>query len=92
MGCYISPYNASTIEDIIASIRRRPQGAELLVAGNFNADLASPEGIACAEEIDTALAAAGLEDMSANLYLMHKPWTRDWRIWIIRRRDWVVRC
>ena len=92
VGCYISPDEALIVEDDIAAISRQPQGAELLVAGNFNADLANPEGIACAEEIDTALAAAGLEDMSANLSLMHKPWTRDWRIWIIRRRDWVVRC
>ena len=39
MGCYIAPKNANTIEDVVATISRRLQGAELLVAGDFNAAL-----------------------------------------------------
>ena len=44
VGCYISPSNASTIEDVTASIRDQPYGAELLVSGDLNANLAEPEG------------------------------------------------
>ena len=44
MRCYITPNDALTIEDSVAAIRRQPQGAKMLVAGNFNDDLADPEG------------------------------------------------
>ena len=36
--------NASAIEDVVAAIIRSPQGDALLVVGNFNTDLAAPEG------------------------------------------------
>ena len=42
MGCYIAPNNDSAIEDVIAAIVSHPQGFELLVAGNFNAELDYP--------------------------------------------------
>ena len=41
---YISPRDASTIEDVDAAIRAQPYRAEFLVAGNLNANLAEPEG------------------------------------------------
>ena len=44
LGCDLAPYNASTINDIFAAISKRPQGAALLVVGNFNTKLAAPEG------------------------------------------------
>ena len=44
MGCYIAPNDASTIEDVTADIRYLPCMAELLMAGNLNANLAEPEG------------------------------------------------
>ena len=37
------PDEASTIEDVNMAIRQRPQGAALMVARNFNTDLAEPE-------------------------------------------------
>ena len=43
MGCYIAPYYASTIEDVIAAIGKRPRRAEMLVFGNFNVGLEDPE-------------------------------------------------
>ena len=42
MGCYFKLENASTVESIILSIVKRLQGNVLLVAGNFNANLAAP--------------------------------------------------
>ena len=44
LGCYLAPDNASTIEDVVAAIGKRPQGAALVVVGNFNTYLATPEG------------------------------------------------
>ena len=75
--CHITPGDALTIEDIITAIRRNTRGDKLLVAGNFNADLANPKGTAHVEEIAAALAAAGLEDISAHFLLRHKSWLRD---------------
>ena len=45
------------------AIRSKPRGAELLVAGNFNVDLASQEEDRRAEDIATSLVTEGLEDM-----------------------------
>ena len=41
--CYIYPDDASTIENFVLAISRRPQGDELLVSANFNAYLYDPE-------------------------------------------------
>ena len=60
VGRYIAPDNASTIEDVVAPISRQPQGAELMVDGNFNADLDDTEWTTYVEEIDTALVSADL--------------------------------
>ena len=40
--CYISTNDTSAIEDIVTAIRRRPQGAKLLVSVNFDTDLSNP--------------------------------------------------
>ena len=37
-------YNASTIEDVVAAIVKRPWRGALLVIGNFDTNLAAPEG------------------------------------------------
>ena len=36
VGCYLTPYNASTIEDVVAAIGKQPEGVTLLVVVNFN--------------------------------------------------------
>ena len=81
MGYYIAPNDASTIEDVVPAIIRRPQGGELHVAGNFNADLANPEGTARAEEISEELETSGLEYISTHFLLRRKYWSRDGRTW-----------
>ena len=44
VGCYLSPNDALTIECVLVAVGKRPCWSELLVAGNFNADLTGPEG------------------------------------------------
>ena len=90
MGCYIDLNDASTIEDIIADIRRRPQGAKMLVAGNFNSELYKPEGTGRTEDIAVTLADSGLKDMSTHLFPRFKSWSRDGNTWSMRHRDRVV--
>ena len=33
IGCYFAPNNTSTIESVVASLKERPRGSKLLVAG-----------------------------------------------------------
>ena len=42
VGCYITPNNASAIEDVIAAINRQTRWVELLVTGNFDEELVDP--------------------------------------------------
>ena len=44
VGCYLAPDDTLTIERVIEALKERPKGAELLVAGYMNANLAEPEG------------------------------------------------
>ena len=60
MGCYLSPDNTSTIESVVAALKERPMGNGLLVAGDFNANLADPEGDWRGEDIAAAMATEGL--------------------------------
>ena len=41
-------------------IRKKPRGADLMVVGDFNADIAVPEGNRRAENIATDIATEGL--------------------------------
>ena len=63
VGCYLVPNYTSTIESVVATLKERPKGAELLVTGDFNANLVEPEGDRRGEDIAEALATEGLEDM-----------------------------
>ena len=56
VGSYLSPDNTSTIESVIASLKERPRGAKLLVAGDFNVKLSEPGGYLRGEDISEALA------------------------------------
>ena len=42
VGCYIAPDDTSTIERVVETLRERPKGAELLVAGDLNINFAVP--------------------------------------------------
>ena len=54
--CYLAPDDTSTMERFVEALRSRPRGAELMVAGDFNVKLATPEGDRRAEDIATTLA------------------------------------
>ena len=43
VGCYLAPDDTLTIERVVEALRDRPKGAELLVAGDLNTNLAAPE-------------------------------------------------
>ena len=81
VGCYFAPDGASTIEDVVAAISKRPRGGALLVVSNFNTDLVVPEGRERDEGVAAALAEEGLEDMSGHFLPWHKPWFNDDRTW-----------
>ena len=44
LGCYLTPDDASNIEDVVAAIGKPLRGAALLVVVNFNTNLAASEG------------------------------------------------
>ena len=44
IGCYLFPNHSSTIEYVLVAVVKLPRWSELLVAGNFNADIMGPEG------------------------------------------------
>ena len=83
VGCYLSPDNTSKIESVIAALKERPQGAELLVVGYFNDNLSKPDGNQRGEDILAALAAEDLEDMSAHFLPLRSSWLWDRRTWIM---------
>ena len=83
---YLAPDNTETMERVIEAIRSRPRGAELLVSGYFNVDLATPEGDRRAEDIATTLATEGLEDMARHFLPRESRGCRDWRTWGMLRK------
>ena len=66
VGAYIAPEDEGTMETVVKAIGRRPPGAELMVAGDFNVDILAPEGRR-SENIATDLATEGLEDMAQHM-------------------------
>ena len=42
VGCYLAPDDTSTMERFVEALWSRPRGAELMVAGDLNANLAAP--------------------------------------------------
>ena len=67
------------------AIRNRPQGAALLVVGDFNINLAVPEGRERNEGVALALVKEGLEDMSGHFLTWHKLWLKNGRTWATHR-------
>ena len=61
-----------------------------MVYGDFNAYLTDPKGTTHAEGIAEALAAAGLEDMSANFLPSRKPWFGGGCTWRMRHGSRVL--
>ena len=91
MGVYLAPEDTSTMERVSKAIRSKPRGAELLVAGDFNVDLTSPEGDRRAEDIATLLVTEVLEDMARHFLPRENRWCRDRRTWGMIRKGREVR-
>ena len=73
VGAYIAPEDKVTMEMVVKEIGRKPPGAELMVAGDFNVDILAPEGRR-AENIATDLATAGVEDMAQHFMPQGRRW------------------
>ena len=83
--------NFLMVESTIAALRELSWGYKLLASGEFNADIAQPEGEEWDEDITTTLAAAGLEDMSEHLLPRQCPWCWYRRTWSMVRLGREVR-
>ena len=81
----MAQYDASTLENVIAAIRKRPWGGVLVVAGYFNNNLATPEGQDWDEGIAAAMAEEVLNDMSGHFLPWYKPWLKDSHTWDMHR-------
>ena len=81
VGVYLSPDDTEMMERVAEAIRSRPRRAELMVAGDFNVDMATPEGDRRAEDIATTLATEGLEEMARHFLPRESRWSRGWRTW-----------
>ena len=44
VGCYLAPDDTSTIESVVAAVKEKPRGSELLLAVDLNVNLLEPEG------------------------------------------------
>ena len=86
VGVYLAPEDTTTMERVSKAILSKPRGAELLVAGEFNVDLASPEGDRRAEDIATLVATEGLEDMARHFLPRENMWCQDCRTWGMVRK------
>ena len=55
IGCYLAPDDTSTIDNVVAALKKRPRGTTLLVAGDLNTTLTDPENDRRGTEIVAAL-------------------------------------
>ena len=86
MRCYLAPDNTSTIERVVEALRERPKGAELLVAGDLNINIADPEGDRREEDTETTIATEVLEDMSSHFLPQQRRWSWNIRTWEMLRK------
>ena len=85
IGCYPPPYNASVIQSVVAALRGFPQRSELMVAGDFNAELAPPDGDRNNEQIAVDLTAAKLQNTLSHFLPQRRLQCQDGRTWIMVR-------
>ena len=79
VGCYLTPDYTSITESVIAALKERPQGAELLVAGDLDINLADMEVDWWEEEIAAVLTTAGLGEILAHFLPQRLSWCWDGR-------------
>ena len=90
----MDPEDASTIEDIVAGVGKRPRGGgggALLVIGDLNTNLAAPEAREWYKGIVVALEEEGLEDMSGHSLPRQKPWLKHGHKWAMYQGSREVR-
>ena len=85
VGCYLALDNTSTIESVVAALKKRVRGAGLLVVGNFPVNVSEPEGDQRGEGIAAAIATEGLEDMLMHFLPRRSSWCWDGKTWILIR-------
>ena len=73
VGCYLAPYDTSTIESVFAALKECPWGAELLVAEYLNINIEDPEGDQREEDNSEELKTTGLKDMSSHFLPRRRP-------------------
>ena len=78
---YLAHDDTLTIESVVAALKERPRGAELVVAGDLTAKLLEPEGDRRGEDIAAAPATEYLEDMLAHLLPQWRSWCWNGRTW-----------
>ena len=81
LGCYLAPGNASTVEDVVAAIVKRPQGGALVVVGDFNTNLDATLVGERYEGIELALAEEGMEGISGRFIPGYNPWLKYGCTW-----------
>ena len=86
VGFYLTPDNTSTMERFVEALRERPEGAELMVAGDMNINLAEPEGNQREEYIAATLATEGMKDMVAHFLPRRHRWCQDGRMCSMLRK------
>ena len=52
-------------------------GRNLVVTGNFNADISVPDGNECSKTIVVVMVQEGLDNMAVHFLPCHNPWKRD---------------
>ena len=85
IGCYLAPDGTLTIESVVATIKERPWGTELMVTGDLNTTLSDLENGRRGTEIAAALTEAGLGDMAELFLLRRRRWGRERRTWSMVR-------
>ena len=76
VGCYLSPEDADTIDQLVTSLVDIPKGTALIVVGDLNTDLGDAESDRRGSEIAAAMTEAGVEDMTAHFLPRKREWGR----------------
>ena len=70
-----------TADNVVAALKERPWGANLMVSRDLDVNLEEPEGYRREEDIAVALTMAGLKEMLDHFLLQQHPWCREGRTW-----------
>ena len=68
------PNDTLSVESVVAALKERLRGAEMLVAGDLNVKISGLEGDRRGEEVMAALTTERLEDMLYHIFLRRLPW------------------